>query len=69
MRGGRRVLTVRWPHNIQRKLARGSETRISKRPARVSSSDEVLRRTITKMSTMEKPARVMSVWRSALTSG
>ena len=63
------MLTVRWPHNIQRNMARGIEIRISKRPARVSSSDEVLMRTTTKMSAREKTARPRSALRSAAVSG
>ena len=48
-----KMLTVRWPHSIQRNMARGIETMISKRPERVSSSDVVLSRIITKMSRRE----------------
>ena len=36
-----KMLTVRWPHIIQRNMASGIEARISKRPARVSSSELV----------------------------
>ena len=36
-----KMLTVRWPQIIQRNMASGIEARISKRPARVSSSELV----------------------------